>query len=76
MIRMAQCEHDGSFLVITWDLGILWVDNLLDGRDERDRFYFQEPIHMEKWIGFIGGIFYEGWNEFSQYLIALLIDGL
>jgi hypothetical protein len=76
MIRVAQHQHDGSFLVIAWDPGILWVDSLAAGTDGRASCYFQEPIHMEQWIGFLGGIFYEGWTESSQYLISLLNSGL
>jgi hypothetical protein len=33
MIIVVQCQHDGSFLVITWDPGILWVDSLSIGID-------------------------------------------
>jgi hypothetical protein len=76
MIKVAQRQHDGSFLVIAWDLGILWVDSLVVGIDWRASCYFQDPIPMEKWIGFLGGIFYEGWTESSRYLITLLNNGL
>jgi hypothetical protein len=31
---------------------------------------------MEHWIGVLGGIFYEGWTEYLQYLFSLLIGGL
>jgi hypothetical protein len=60
MIRVAQRQHDGSFLVISWDPEILWVDSLAAGTDGRASCYIQEPIHMEQWIGFLGGILYEG----------------
>jgi hypothetical protein len=42
MIRVAQHQHDGSFLVIAWDPGILWVDSLATGIDGRTSYYFQE----------------------------------
>jgi hypothetical protein len=66
----------GPFLVIAWDPGILWVDSLVAGTDGRASCYFQEPIHMEQWIGFLGGIFYEGWTEYLQYSFSLLIGGI
>ena len=40
MIRVAQLQHDGSFLAIAWDPEILWVDNLVVGIDRGTRFYF------------------------------------
>jgi hypothetical protein len=40
MIRVAQRQRDGLFLVIAWDLGILWVDSLVAGTDGRANFYF------------------------------------
>jgi len=39
-IRVAQRQHDGSFLVIAWDPEILWVDILADGKDGRASCYF------------------------------------
>jgi len=42
MIRVLQRQHDGSFLVIAWDFGILWVDSLAAGTDGRTSCYFQE----------------------------------
>jgi hypothetical protein len=44
MIRVVQRQHDGSFLVIAWDLGILWVDNLVAGTNGRANCYFQEAF--------------------------------
>jgi hypothetical protein len=44
--------------------------------DGRANCYFQDPIHLEQWIGFLGGILYEGWYKSSQYLISLLIGGV
>jgi hypothetical protein len=76
MIRVAQRQHDESFLVIAWDPGILWVDSLAASTDGRESCYFQEPIHMAKWISFLGGTFYEEYTESSQYLVSLLIGGL
>jgi hypothetical protein len=76
MIRVAQCQHVGSFLVIAQDPGILWVDSLVAGTYGKTNGYFQEPFYMEQWIGFLGGIFYEGLTESSQYRIAPLIKGL
>jgi hypothetical protein len=43
MIRVAQRQHDGSFLVIAWDPGILWIDSLATGTDGRTNCYFQVP---------------------------------
>jgi hypothetical protein len=40
MLMMRVAHHDGSFLVIAWDLGILWVDSLVVGTDGRDKCYF------------------------------------
>jgi hypothetical protein len=57
-------------------LGISWVDSLAAGINGRANRYFQELIHMEHWIGVLGGIFYEGWTEYLQYLFSLLISGL
>jgi hypothetical protein len=54
-------------------LGISWVDSWAAGRVNH---YFQELIHMEHWIGVLGGTFYEGWTEYLQYLFSLLIGGL
>jgi hypothetical protein len=39
-------------------------------------FIIKEFISIVHWTGFLGGRFYEGWTESSQYLIALLIGGL
>jgi hypothetical protein len=52
------------------------VDSWVASTDGRVSCYFQEPIHMEQWIGLLGGILYEEWIESSQSLIALWIDGL
>lgn len=41
MIRVAQRQHNGSFLVIAWDPEILWVDILATGTDGRANCYFQ-----------------------------------
>jgi hypothetical protein len=76
MITVAQRQHNGSILVIAWDARILWVDNLAASTDGKASCYFQEPIHMEQWIGFLGGMFYEGWIEYLQYLFSLLIDDI
>jgi hypothetical protein len=53
--------------------GISWVNSWAVTRVNH---YFQELIHMEQWIGVLGGSFYEGWTEYLQYLFALLISGL
>jgi hypothetical protein len=37
---------------------------------------FKELIHMEHWIGILGGIFYEGWTEYLQYLIFSIDNGI
>ena len=76
MVKVVQHQHDGSFLVIAWDPGILWVDNLGASTYGIPIFYFQDPIHMAQWISLLGGTFYEECIESSQYLVALLIDGL
>jgi hypothetical protein len=52
-------------MVIARGPWILWVDSLEASEDGRASCYFQEPIPMEHWIGFLGGIFYEGWFESS-----------
>jgi hypothetical protein len=31
---------------------------------------------MDHWIGVLGGILYEGWTKYLQYLIALLTDSI
>jgi hypothetical protein len=59
MIRVAQKQHDESFLVIAWDPRILWVENLAVGTDGRENCYFQNPINMAQWLGFLGGTLYE-----------------
>ena len=56
--------------------GISWVDSWATSIDGRANHYFQELIHMDHWSGILGGIFYEGWTEYLQYLFSLLIDGL
>jgi hypothetical protein len=73
---VAQRKHGDFFLVIAWDPGILWVDNLATNTNGRVSCYFQDPIHMVKWISFLGGTFYEEYIESSQYLVSLLIGGL
>jgi hypothetical protein len=56
--------------------GISWVNSWATGTYGRVNHYFQKIIHMEHWIGILGGIFYEGWTEYLRYLFSLLIGGL
>jgi hypothetical protein len=60
--------------VISWDHRILWVEHLAASTNGRESCYFLEP--MAKWIGFLGGTFYEEYIDSSHYLVALLISGL
>jgi hypothetical protein len=41
-VRVAQCQHDRSFLVMAWDPGILRIDSLEAGTDGRTSCYLQE----------------------------------
>jgi hypothetical protein len=54
MIRVAQCQHGGFFLRLTWDHGITWFDNLATGTNGRVNFYYQEIISIVHWTGFLG----------------------
>jgi hypothetical protein len=56
--------------------GISCIDSLTVGINGRAGIYFQELIHMEHWIGVLGGIFYEGWTGYLHYFFSLLIGGL
>jgi hypothetical protein len=46
MIRVVQRQHDGYFLVIAWDPGILWADNLAAGTNGRASCYFQDVPYV------------------------------
>ena len=73
MIRVVQRQHGGSFLRLTWNLGITLFGSSTTEKDERANFYFQEFTPMVHWIGFLKEQFSEGLTKFLQYLIALLI---
>jgi hypothetical protein len=75
MIRVAQHQHGGFFVRISWDPGASWFDSLEISANWRINYYFKDPIHMENLIGFLGGIIYEGWTKHLQHLFSLLING-
>jgi hypothetical protein len=72
MIRVAQCQHGGSFLGIAWDPGTSWFDSLA-ARYRWESQFLLSGVHFyrEHWTGFLGGRFYVGWTEPLQYLIDL-----
>jgi hypothetical protein len=75
--NLATIRHEraGSYFE-EFTSGISWVDSWETDIDGRFNHYFQELIHMDHWIGILGGIFYEGWNEYLWYLFSLLISGI
>jgi hypothetical protein len=75
MIRVAQHQHGGSFLRLSWDPGITLFSSSVTDKEER-RFYFQEFTTGVHGIGFLEEKFSEELTEFLQYLIALLIDSI
>jgi hypothetical protein len=40
MVKMAQLQHDGSFLRLDWDPGITLFGSSASDEDERASFYF------------------------------------
>jgi hypothetical protein len=72
MIKV-QCHHGGFFWKAAGGLGTIGVDRLSIGVGGRASNHFQEPIHMEQWISFLGRRPYEGW---IQCLLALLLWSL
>jgi hypothetical protein len=64
MIRVVQCQHDGSFLVIAWDPGILWVDSLAAGTDGRTLVTFRRPLvlaHCRTVLWAVGALHLSDW---------------
>jgi hypothetical protein len=69
MIRVMQRQHGGSFLRLSWDLGISLLDNSATNTETRVGFCFHE-------IGSLAEQFFEGLIELLQYRVALLSDNI
>jgi len=54
MIKVVQRQHGGFFWKAVGGLGTIGVDRLSIGVGGRASNHFEEPIHMEQWISFLG----------------------